>query len=190
MPCLQRRGPEGVLAFILVELVKSSRIRLQRASTVRWEAFRGSVFRPDAGRSTWLSGSVPLIARQAPHRGDPLPWPGSRRSNVQDFTFNPQSITWSGRIWPNKFSANPDDTAGDRQTALDQKAHGDRGSVPTACRQARKQGVLGSLVIKVEGLRIELTGKCFDLLLINDVGCACEALPDVKDRRDRADRRC
>jgi hypothetical protein len=32
----------------------------------------------------------------------------------------------------------------------------------------------------VEGLRIELTGKCFDLLLINDVGSACEVLPDVE----------
>jgi len=32
----------------------------------------------------------------------------------------------------------------------------------------------------VEGLRIELTGKCFDLLLINDVGSARKALPDVE----------
>ena len=31
---------------------------------------------------------------------------------------------------------------------------------------------LGRLVIEVEGLRIELTGKCFDLLLIDDVGSA------------------
>ena len=29
-------------------------------------------------------------------------------------------------------------------------------------------------------LRIELTGKCFDLLLINDVGSARKALPDVE----------
>jgi hypothetical protein len=52
--------------------------------------------------------------------------------------------------------------------------------VPTACRQARKQDAFGSPVIKVEGLRIELTGKCFDLLLINDVGSARKALPDVE----------
>src|SRR4029077_14282254 len=35
-------------------------------------------------------------------------------------------------------------------------------------------------VIEVEGLRIELTGKFFDLLLINDVGSARKALPDVE----------
>jgi hypothetical protein len=31
---------------------------------------------------------------------------------------------------------------------------------------------LGRLIIEVEGLRIELTGKRFDLLLIDDVGSA------------------
>jgi hypothetical protein len=31
-------------------------------------------------------------------------------------------------IWPIKFTANPDDTAGERQAALDCKAHGDRGT--------------------------------------------------------------
>src|SRR2546430_8467323 len=58
--------------------------------------------------------------------------------------------------------------------------HGDRSSVPSACHQAREQGVLGRLAIKVEGLRIELTSKCFDLLLVNNVGSAGEALPDVE----------
>jgi hypothetical protein len=53
-------------------------------------------------------------------------------------------------------------------------------SVPTACHQARKQGPLSSLVIKVERLRIELTGKSFDLILIDDVGSAHEALPDLE----------
>jgi hypothetical protein len=32
----------------------------------------------------------------------------------------------------------------------------------------------------VEGLRIELTGKCFDLLLIDDVGSARKPLPDLE----------
>jgi len=32
----------------------------------------------------------------------------------------------------------------------------------------------------VKRLRIELTGKCFDLLLINDVGSARKALADVE----------
>ena len=52
--------------------------------------------------------------------------------------------------------------------------------MPTACHQARKQGVLGSPAIKVEGLRIELAGKSFHLLLIDDVGSARKALPDVE----------
>jgi hypothetical protein len=48
--------------------------------------------------------------------------------------------------------------------------------VPAARRQSRKH----SLVIKVEGLRIELAGKCFNLLLVDDVGSAGEALPEVE----------
>jgi len=32
----------------------------------------------------------------------------------------------------------------------------------------------------VEGLRIELTGKSFDLLLIDDMGSARKALPDLE----------
>jgi hypothetical protein len=32
----------------------------------------------------------------------------------------------------------------------------------------------------VEGLRIELPGKCFDLLLVDNVGSAYKALPDLK----------
>ena len=91
-----------------------------------------------------------------------------------------KGVTGAGWIWPIKLTASPDDTASDRQAALDQEAHGDRSRVPTACRQARKQGAPGHLVIKVEGLRIELTGKCFDLFLVEDVGSARKALPDLK----------
>jgi hypothetical protein len=49
---------------------------------------------------------------------------------------------------------------------------------PLAAKPDR--GVLGRLVIKVEGLRIELTGKCFYLLLIDDVRSARKALPDLE----------
>jgi hypothetical protein len=123
---------------------------------------------------------VSLIARHASYSGDSSIWPGSRGSIVQDFAFNLKSITGPGRIWPIKLTASPDDTASERQAALDQEAHGDRSRVPTTCRQARKHGVLGGLVIKVEGLRIELTGKSFDLLLIDDMGSARKALPDLE----------
>jgi hypothetical protein len=44
---------------------------------------------------------------------------------------NLKSVTGTGRIWPIKFTASPDDTAGERQAALDYKAHGDRSSVPS-----------------------------------------------------------
>jgi type I restriction enzyme M protein len=39
-------------------------------------------------------------------------------SNVQDFTFYLQNVTGPGWIWPIKFAASPDDTAGERQAAL------------------------------------------------------------------------
>jgi hypothetical protein len=64
---------------------------------------------------------VSLIARQALHSGDPSIWPGSRGSNVQDCAFNLQTVTGPGWIWPFKFTASPDDTASERQTALDQE---------------------------------------------------------------------
>jgi hypothetical protein len=123
---------------------------------------------------------VSLIARQASHRHDPSVWFGSRRSNVQNLTFNLQDVTGPGRIWPIKLAASPDDTASERQAVFNQKAHGDCSRVPAARSQAGKKGAFGSLIVKVEGLRIELTGKCFDLLLVNSVGSTREALPDVE----------
>ena len=57
---------------------------------------------------------VSLIASQASHHGDPSNWPGSRGPDVQDFTFNLQTVTGPGWIWPFKFTASPDDAAGAR----------------------------------------------------------------------------
>jgi hypothetical protein len=91
-----------------------------------------------------------------------------------------QDVTGPGRISPIKLAASPDDTASERHTTFNKKAHSDRSRVPAARRQARKKGAFGSLIIKVEGLRIELTGKCFDLLLINSVGSARKALPNLE----------
>src|ERR1700726_497727 len=48
-----------------------------------------------------------LIARQASHSGDTSIWPGSRGPDVQDFTFNLQTVTRPGWIWPFKFTASP-----------------------------------------------------------------------------------
>jgi hypothetical protein len=80
---------------------------------------------------------VSLIARQASHRGDSAIWAGSRGPDVQDFTFNLQTITVPGWIWPIKLTTSPEDATGERQAALDEEAHGNRSRVPTACRQAR-----------------------------------------------------
>src|SRR5262249_39771204 len=76
------------------------------------------------------------------------------------------------------FPASPDSAAGKRQAPLGQETHRHRSRVPTACHQSRKQAALSRLFVKVERLRIELTRKSFDLLLIDDVGSAREALPD------------
>jgi hypothetical protein len=63
---------------------------------------------------------VPMIASQASHRNDSAIWPGSRGSNIQHFTFDQQTVTGPGWIWPIKFDASPNDTVGERQAALDQ----------------------------------------------------------------------
>ena len=60
-------------------------------------------------------------------------------------------FTGAGWIWPIKLTASPDDTASDRHAALDQEAHGDRSRVPTACRQARKQGALATSLSRWKG---------------------------------------
>src|SRR4029453_866998 len=72
----------------------------------------------------------------------------------------------------------PDDAADERQSALNQEAHGDRGGVPAAGRQSRKQRALRPLVVEVEGLRIELAGERLDLGRVDDMGRAREPLPD------------
>jgi hypothetical protein len=79
---------------------------------------------------------VSLIARQASHSRDSTIWSGLRRSNLQDFTFNLQSVAGAGWIRPIKLAASPDDTASERQATFNQKAHSDRSSVPAARRQA------------------------------------------------------
>src|SRR5262249_27766314 len=70
------------------------------------------------------------------------------------------------------------DAAGERQSALNQEAHGDSGGVPAARRQSGKQRALRLLLIEVEGLRIELTGERLDLRRVDDMGRAGEPPSD------------
>src|SRR5262249_6298927 len=67
---------------------------------------------------------------------------------------------------------------GERQSALNQEAHGDRGGVPAAGRQSRKQRALRPLVVEVEGLWIKLASERLDLRRVDDMGRAREPPPD------------
>jgi hypothetical protein len=150
------------------------------ATYVQYTANHLSPTRDDQLGRQALNHLVLLIARQASHCDDPSIWFGSRGPNVQNFSFNLQHVTGAGWIRPIKLAASPNDTASQRQAAFNQKAHGDRSSVPSARRQAQKTGVFGSLIIKVERLRVELTSKCFNLLFINNVGSARKALSNLE----------
>src|SRR5262249_52130254 len=67
---------------------------------------------------------------------------------------------------------------GERQSALNQEAHGDGGGVAAARRQSGKQRALRLLLVEVEGLRIELTGERLDLRRVDDMGRAGEPPSD------------
>src|SRR5262249_45799619 len=94
----------------------------------------------------------------------------------EDFAFDLKRVPRPRWLWPGELAAGADDTVGKRQTALDQKAHGDRRGMPAARHQAREQRVLGGVRIKMEGLRIELAGERCDLRGIDAMGSADEAL--------------
>src|SRR5262249_28490932 len=89
-----------------------------------------------------------------------------------------QNVPRPGGPGPTDLAARPNDAAGERQSALNQEAHGDRGGVPAARRQSRKQRALRPLVVEVEGLRIELAGERLDLGRVDDMGRAREPPPD------------
>jgi hypothetical protein len=52
--------------------------------------------------------------------------------------------------------------------------------MPSACRQAFEESVLGRRLIRMKGLWIELSRKRLDLRFVNRVGRAREALPDTE----------
>src|SRR5262245_65174 len=52
--------------------------------------------------------------------------------------------------------------------------------MPATGREAAEQRALRGRVIEVEGLRVELRGKSFDLRRVDGVRAAAEALPDMK----------
>lgn len=52
--------------------------------------------------------------------------------------------------------------------------------MPPARHQAGEQAVLGSVIVEVKGLRIELACKRLDLCRVHDVCFAGEALPHLE----------
>src|SRR5262249_40469241 len=104
--------------------------------------------------------------------------PRAGRGHLLDFAHDPQNVPRPSGPGPTDLAARPDDAAGERQSALNQQAHGDRGGVPAARRQSGKQRALRLLVIEVEGLRIELTGERLDLRRVDDMGRAGETPSD------------
>ena len=90
-----------------------------------WTSARSGSPDSDATRDNQLGRQalhhlVSLIARQNSHHGDPSIWPRSRGPDVQDFTFNLQTVTRPDWIWPIKLTASPDNAAGEPHATLDQ----------------------------------------------------------------------
>jgi hypothetical protein len=62
-----------------------------------------------------------------------------------------------------------DDPTGDWRPAVHEQPHRDCGRVPSARREAAEQRRLGSLVVEVERLRVELCRERLDLGLLKQV---------------------
>src|SRR5262245_47180350 len=80
---------------------------------------------------------------------------------------------------PSDLAAEPDEPACDRH-ALDNEPHCYGGGVPTARDQSLERRSLRKLRIEVKWLRIELSREGLDLLRIDSVRAAREALANLK----------
>ena len=81
---------------------------------------------------------------------------------------------------PGDLSAGPDNPAGDGRTTIDEQPHGDRGRVPSACRQTTQHRRSGKHRVEMEGLRVEPARELDDLRLAERVRAADEPLPDAQ----------
>jgi len=133
VPLRKAAYPCSISASVFITIGPYWAVHVQWTSATCSSPDSGATRDDQLGRQA-LHHLVSLIARQASHSGDPSIWPGSRGSNVQDFAFNLQTVTGPGWIWPFKFTTSPDDTAGERQAALDQEAHCDRSRSRSACK--------------------------------------------------------
>ena len=98
--------------------------------------------------------------------------PRARRHDLDHFAFNVQGIARSCRGWPVDLSSRADNSARQRQPALDIETHRNCSGVPAACSQALEECVFGGLLVGVEGLRIKLNRERLDLRFVNRMGRA------------------
>jgi hypothetical protein len=76
-------------------------------------------------------------------------------------------VPWAHWTQPCELSTGADNSAGRSHITLNEQPHGERRRMPTAGRQAMKEGSARRFFIKMEGLRVELSSKRFDPISIN-----------------------
>lgn len=78
-------------------------------------------------------------------------------------------------------------SASERQAALGKQPHRHGGRVPAARREAAEDRVRPGCLFEMKGLRIEFPGKSLDLLRIDAIPPAGEALADMQIVQEIAD---
>src|SRR5262249_31656585 len=121
-----------------------------------------------------------LIARLAAHCDHPTVGSRARGTDFQDLALDMQDVPRPRGTRPVNLSAGPDNPADDRYPGLALQPHGDRRRMPAARHQAAEQSVLSRLTIEMEGLRVELVRKRFDLRFVNRMRSAGESLSGMK----------
>ena len=104
----------------------------------------------------------------------------ARWRDFNDFALNMEYVSGTGRCRPAQLSPGADEAACEWRTTLDIQTHRDRGGVPTARCQALEERALSGMLVRMKGLRIELTSECLDLRFVKPVRPAGKALSDMK----------
>src|SRR5262249_12816307 len=104
-----------------------------------------------------------LIEHRAAHGHDALLRLRTRRRDVNNFTFDVQSIAWPRGLGPGDFSAQAYNAVREWQTAGSQEPHGNGGGVPAAGRQPSKNARLRCRFVEMEWLGVERGGELFNI---------------------------
>jgi hypothetical protein len=127
-----------------------------------------------------LNDVAALIYRPAEENYRAAIGPRARWRDFNDFALNMEYVPGTGRCRPAQLSPGADEAAGEWRTTLDIQTHRDRGGVSTARRQALEERALSGMLVRVEGLRIDLNSECLDLRFVKPVRPAGKALSDMK----------